>query len=29
MVARVGEQPAPTAEEVRDTWVAHLNQLGG
>lgn len=29
MVARVGDQPAPTAEEVRDTWVAHLNQLGG
>ena len=27
MVARVGDQPAPTAEEVRDTWVANLNSL--
>ncbi len=27
-VARVGDDQAPTAEEVRDTWVAHLNQLG-
>lgn len=29
MVARVGDEPAPTAEEVRDTWVTQLNQLGG
>ncbi len=29
MVARAGGTPAPSAEAVRDTWVAHLNQLGG
>jgi hypothetical protein len=27
-VARVGDDPAPDVDEVRDTWVAHLNQLG-
>jgi hypothetical protein len=27
-VARVGDDPAPDVEAVRDTWVAQLNQLG-
>jgi hypothetical protein len=27
-VARVGDDAAPDVEAVRDTWVAHLNQLG-
>lgn len=27
-VARAGDEPPPTAEEVRDTWVANLNRLG-
>jgi hypothetical protein len=28
-VARVGDEPAPDVEAVRDVWVAHLNELGG
>jgi hypothetical protein len=27
-VARVGDDPAPNVDAVRDTWGAHINQLG-